>query len=143
MIQLDDIRVKYESLAKYYVTSTSEQFGGYPTRAYKTGTLEKSIKVLKTFEDAKRVVFDLKTVRYGVFLNLGFVHYRSKKFVQRPFGIAAADSTELKQLIGDYQTQYAKEIATEQMNLIKGKLSKFGVGPKISPNSSTKRYTYP
>lgn len=143
MIQLEDIRVKYENLSKYYVTSTSETFRGYPTRAYKTGNLAKSIKVLKTFQDAKRVVFDLKTVRYGVFLNLGFTHYRSKKFVQRPFGIAAAESDSFKQLVGDYQKQYALEIGATQMDLVKGKLSKYGVGPKISPNSSTKRYTYP
>lgn len=142
MIQLEDIRAKYENLSKYYVTSTSETFGGYPTRAYKTGTLAKSIKVLKTFQDAKRVVFDLKTVRYGIFLNLGFVHYRSKKFIKRPFGEAAAESKELKQLIGDYEKQNAEDIAIQQMELIKGKLGKYGVGPKISPNSSTKRYSY-
>jgi hypothetical protein len=142
MIGLEDIRAKYESLSKYYVTSTTETFGGYPTRAYKTGTLAKSIKVLKTFQDSKRVVFDLKTVRYGIFLNLGFVHWRSRKFIKRPFGEAAAESDGLKQLIADYQKQSAEEIAIEQMNLIKGKLGKYGVGPKISPNSSTKKYSY-
>lgn len=142
MVQLEDIRTKYENLAKYYIASRSENWQGYPTRAFKTGALRNSIKVLKTFQDAKRVVFDLKTLRYGIFLNLGFVHYRSKKFIRRPFGDAAANSKSLQQLIGDYQKQNAEDIAIEQMNLIKGKLSKFGVGPKISPNSSTKRYSY-
>ena len=142
MVQLEDIRVKYENLAKYYIASKSENWQGFPTRAFKTGALRKSIKVLKTFQDAKRVVFDLKTLRYGIFLNLGFVHYRSKKFIRRPFGDAAANSPTLNQLIVDYQKQSAEDIAVEQMNLIRGKLAKYGVGPKISPNSSTKRYSY-
>ena len=141
MVQLEDIRVKYESLAKTYIVS-SDKWQGYPTRAYKTGALQKSIQVLKTYADASRVVFDLKTLRYGVFLNFGFHHWRSKKFIRRPFADAAANDQSLKQLIGDYQQQTAQDIAIEQLNIVRGKLGKYGVGPKISPNSSTKRYSY-
>ena len=141
MVQLEDIRVKYESLAKTYIVS-SDKWQGYPTRAYKTGALQKSIQVLKTYADASRVVFDLKTLRYGVFLNFGFHHWRSKKFIRRPFADAAANDQSLKQLIGDYQQQTAQDVAVEQLNIVRGKLGKYGQGPKISPNSSTKRYSY-
>jgi hypothetical protein len=139
---LEDIRFKYESLAKENAISTSKNYLGYPTRAYKTGTLYKSIRVLLTSKEAGKVVFDLAAVRYGVFLNYGFTHYGSKKFIRRPFAAAAADDKELKQLIDDYTKDIISEIVLEQLEIIKPKLEKYGLGPKISPNSSTKRYTY-
>lgn len=132
----EDIRVKYENVAKYLITVGN-------TRAFKTGALRNSIKVLKTFQDAKRIVFDLTSLRYGVFLNFGFTHWRSGKFIIRPFATEASNSKPLQQMIEDYNKGQQEDIALKQLELIKGKLSKFGLGPKISPNSSTKRYTYP
>lgn len=143
MATLEEVRKKYEDLAKANVLSTSTTYLGYPTRAYKTGNLYKSIRVLMTGKEAGRVTLDLAAVRYAVFLNSGFNHYRSGNFIRRPFAAAAADSKELQQIIGDYQKSTQEKIALEQLEIVKQKLGKFGLGPKISPNSSTKRYSYP
>lgn len=132
----EDIRVKYENVAKYLITVGN-------TRAFKTGALRNSIKVLKTFEDTKKVVFDLTSLRYGVFLNFGFTHWRSGKFIIRPFATEAANSKPLKQMIDDYNKSKQQDVALKQLEIIKGKLGKFGMPSKISPNSSTKRYSYP
>ena len=139
---LEDIRFKYESLAKANAVSTSKRYKGYPTRAYKTGTLYKSIRALITSKEAGKVILDLAAVRYALFLNIGFTHYRSKKFIQRPFATAAADDKKLKQLIDTYTKDIMQEIVLEQLEIIKPKLGKYGLGPKISPASKTKRYTY-
>lgn len=143
MVTLEDIRAKYETLAKANALSTSKTYKGYPTKAYKTGTLYKSIRVLITSKEAGKVVLDLAAVRYALFLNNGFTHYRSKKFIRRPFAAAAADSKEIKQLIKEYAKSVSDEIVLEQLEIIKPKLGKYGLGPKISPASKTKRYRYP
>lgn len=142
MVTLEDIRKKYETLAKANALSTSKKYQGYPTRAYKTGTLYKSIRGLITSKEAGKIVLDLVAVRYALFLNNGFTHYRSKKFIRRPFATAAADDKAIKQLIKEYNKSMVEEIVLEQLEIIKPKLGKYGLGPKISPNSKTKRYTY-
>ncbi len=143
MVTLEDIRKKYESLAKANALSTSKQYKGYPTRAYKTGTLYKSIRALITSKEAGKVVLDLAAVRYAVFLNMGFRHYRSGQIIKRPFATAAANDKQIKQMINAYTKASVDSIILTELELVKGKLGKFGLGPKISPNSSTKRYTYP
>jgi hypothetical protein len=142
MVTLEDIRKKYETLAKANALSTSKTYQGYPTRAYKTGKLYKSIRALITSKEAGKVILDMVAVRYALFLNYGFTHYRSKKFIRRPFVTAAADDKSIKQLIEEYNKSMVEEIVLEQLEIIKPKLGKYGLGPKISPNSSTKRYTY-
>lgn len=142
MVTLEDIRKKYETLAKANALSTSKTYQGYPTRAYKTGKLYKSIRALITSKEAGKVILDMVAVRYALFLNNGFVHYRSKKLIKRPFVTAAADDKSIKQLINEYNKSMIEEIVLEQLEIIKPKLGKYGLGPKISPASKTKRYTY-
>jgi len=142
MVTLEDIRKKYETLAKANALSTSKTYQGYPTRAYKTGKLYKSIRALVTSKEAGKVILDVVAVRYALFLNYGFTHYRSKKFIRRPFVTAAADDKAVKQLINEYNKSMIEEIVLEQLEIIKPKLGKYGLGPKISPASKNKRYTY-
>lgn len=142
MVTLEDIRKKYETLAKANALSTSKTYKGYPTRAYKTGKLYKSLRALITSKEAGKVILDMAAVRYALFLNNGFTHYRSKKFIRRPFVTAAADDKAIKQLINEYNKSMIEEIVLEQLEIIKPKLGKYGLGPKISPASKNKRYTY-
>lgn len=142
MVSLEDIRKKYEDLAKLNAISLSKTYDGYPTRAYKTGTLYKSIRVLVTAKQAGRVVLDLAAVRYSVFLNSGFTHYRSGKFIRRPFATAATNDKEFKQVIDDYFLATQDEVVAKQLEIVTQKLAKYGLADKISPNSSTKRYSY-
>lgn len=144
MVTLEDIRQKYETLAKANSLSTSKTYKGFPTRAYKTGRLYKSMRGLITSKEAGKVVLDVAAVRYALFLNEGFNHYSSKppKFIRRPFVTAAANDKAIKQLITEYNKSMVEEIVLEQLEIIKPKLGKYGLGPKISPASKTKRYTY-
>lgn len=150
MVGLEDIRRRYEELAKAnttsnktYTVSDGTYSGTFPVTAFKTGNLRSSIRVLIKSKDAGRAVLDLVAVRYSVFLNSGFLHWRSKKVVRRPFAVEAANSKELKQVIGDYGKSTQAGVVVEQLEIVKSKLSNFGLGPKISPNSKTKRYSYP
>jgi hypothetical protein len=110
-------RKTFEDVAKEY----TEKVGNSPNTFLKkrTGTLYKSIKVLKTFEDAKRVTFDLASVRYGVFQNLGFVHWRSKKFIIRPFATEASKDKRVVQAFGEIQ---GKMVDVLVQDLIREKL---------------------
>jgi|APGre2960657404_1045060.scaffolds.fasta_scaffold22601_3 hypothetical protein len=150
MVTLEQIRKKYEDLAKANTTSSKKftvkggQYPGtFPIKAYKTGNLRSTIRVLITSKEAGKVVLDLAAVRYSVFLNSGFRHYRSGNIIRRPFAAAAANDKALKQMINEYTKATIDNVILTELELVKGKLGKFGVGPKISPNSSTKRYTYP
>ena len=93
---LEQIRLKYENVAKYYITVGT-------TRAFKTGALRNSIKVVKTKDKNGNQQFDLKSLYYGVFMNYGFTHRGGKKVRPRPFATTAADSDSLKNMINDYQ----------------------------------------
>jgi hypothetical protein len=131
---LEDIRSKYQELAKAFAVSTSATYtvkgkysGTFPTRAYKTGRLYKSINVLLTSKEANRVVMDLAAVRYSIFLNSGFEHWKSGKVIRRPFAVAAAEDKVLAQMVGDYQKGVLQEVALEQLELVGKKLSLFGV----------------
>ena len=93
---LEQIRLKYENVAKYYITVGN-------TRAFKTGALRNSIKVVKTKDKVGTQQFDLKSLYYGVFMNFGFTHRGGKKVRPRPFATTAADSDSLKNMINDYQ----------------------------------------
>lgn len=93
---LEQIRLKYENVAKYYITVGT-------TRAFKTGALRNSIKVVKTKDKNGNQQFDLKSLYYGVFMNFGFTHRGGKKVRPRPFATTAADSDSLKNMINDYQ----------------------------------------
>ena len=130
-------RKTFEDVAKEYTTKTNNSPNTFLKR--RTGTLYKSIRVLKTFEDASKVTFDLSSVRYGVFQNFGFIHWRSKKFIIRPFATEASKDKRVVAAIKEVQGQMV-DVAV--MDLLKEQLGKYGVGPKISPNSSTKRYSY-
>lgn len=153
MVGLEEIRKKYEDLAKANTTASKSkrytindgEYGGtYPVRAYRTGALKNSIRVLLTSKEAGKVVLDLASVRYGVFLNRGFhPWWNRKKTIRRPFAAAAANDKKLKQLIDEYQKSVVKEVVLEQLQIVTEKLGKFGLGPKISPASKTKRYSYP
>ena len=93
----------------------------------------------KTFEDATSVKFDLASVRYGVFQNLGFKHWRKKETIIRPF---ATEASKDKRVVSAFKEIQGKMVDVAVQDLIKEQLGKYGVGPKISPNSSTKRYSY-
>ena len=93
---LEQIRLKYENVAKYYITVGN-------TRAFKSGNLRNSIKVVKTKDKVGTQQFDLKSLYYGVFMNYGFTHRGGKKVRPRPFATTAADSDSLKNMINDYQ----------------------------------------
>ena len=93
---LEQIRLKYENVAKYYITVGT-------TRAFKTGALRNSIKVVKTKDKNGNQQFDLKSLYYGVFMNFGFTHRGGKKVRPRPFATTAANADSLKTMINDYQ----------------------------------------
>lgn len=153
MVTLEQIRKQYEDLAKANTTASKSkrftindgEYGGtYPVRAYRTGALKSSIRVLLTSKEAGKVVFDLASVRYGVFLNRGFhPWWNRKKTIRRPFAAAAANDKKVKQLIDEYQKSVVEEVVLEQLQIVTEKLGKYGLGPKISPASKTKRYKYP
>jgi hypothetical protein len=133
----ENARKTFDDVAKEYTTRTNNSPNTFLKR--RTGTLYKSIRVLKTFEDASNVKFDLTSVRYGVFQNLGFTHWRSKKFIIRPFGTEASKD---KRVVNAFKEIQDKMVEVAVMDLLKEQLGKYGLGPKISPNSSTKRYSY-
>ena len=93
---LEQIRLKYENVAKYYITVGT-------TRAFKTGALRNSIKVVKTKDKNGNQQFDLKSLYYGVFMNYGFTHRGGKKVRPRPFATTAANAESLQNMINDYQ----------------------------------------
>ena len=93
---LEQIRLKYENVAKYYITVGT-------TRAFKTGALRNSIKVVKTKDKNGNQQFDLKSLYYGVFMNFGFTHRGGKKVRPRPFATTAANAESLQNMINDYQ----------------------------------------
>ena len=93
---LEQIRLKYENVAKYYITVGN-------TRAFKTGALRNSIKVVKTKDKVGTQQFDLKSLYYGVFMNFGFTHRGGKKVRPRPFATTAANAESLQNMINDYQ----------------------------------------
>ena len=93
---LEQIRLKYENVAKYYITVGN-------TRAFKSGNLRNSIKVVKTKDKVGTQQFDLKSLYYGVFMNFGFTHRGGKKVRPRPFATTAANAESLQNMINDYQ----------------------------------------
>jgi hypothetical protein len=133
----ENARKTFEDVAKEYTTKTNNSPNTFLKK--RTGTLYKSIRVLKTFEDASKVTFDLSSVRYGVFQNFGFIHWRSKKFIIRPF---ATEASKDKRVVASIKEVQGQMVDVAVMDLLKEQLGKYGVGPKISPNSSTKRYSY-
>ena len=134
---LEDIRSKYQELAKFFAINDTAKYtvkggrypGPFPTRAYKTGRLYKSIAVLLTSKESQKVVLDLAAVRYGIFLNSGWKSSKGK-IVRRPFAVAAANDKQLAQMIDAYQKGVMQKVVLEQMQLIGQKLSLFGVARK-------------
>lgn len=110
-------RKTFEDVAKEYTTKTSNTPNTFLKQ--RTGTLYKSIRVLKTFEDAKRVTFDLTSVRYGVFQNLGFIHWRSKKFIIRPF---ATEGSKDKRVVQAFKQIQDKIVDVLVQDLVREKL---------------------
>ena len=91
MPTLNDIQQKFQSLAKINVQKK-------PNRAVASGVLRDSIRVIKTRTNkAGGAIFDLKTVYYGVFVEMGTINMKA-----RPFGKEAADSDTLKAMVDDY-----------------------------------------
>jgi hypothetical protein len=113
----ESARKTFEDVAKEYTTKTNNTPNTFLQK--RTGTLYKSIKVLKTFEDAKRVTFDLASVRYGVFQNFGFVHWRSKKFIIRPF---ATEASKDKVVVDAFKQIQDKMVDVLVQDLIREKL---------------------
>jgi hypothetical protein len=119
----ENARKTFENVAKEY----TEKRNNTPNTFLKkrTGTLYKSIKVLKTFEDTKRVTYDLTSVRYGVFQNLGFTHWRSKKFIIRPF---ATEASKDKRVVNAFKQIQDKMVNVLVQDLVREKLQIGRVG---------------
>jgi HK97 gp10 family phage protein len=91
MPTLKDIQQQFQSLAKLNVQKK-------PNRAVATGKLRDSIRVKQTRTNkAGGAIFDLNTVYYGVFVEMG-----TRNMKARPFGKEAADSDTLKAMVDDY-----------------------------------------
>ena len=103
MPTLKDIQQEFKSLAKLNVQRK-------PNRAVATGKLRDSIRVKQTRTNkAGGAIFDLNTIYYGVFVEMG-----TDKMPARPFGKEAADSDTLKAMVDDY---FKAEV---QLTLMKG-----------------------
>ena len=91
MPTLKDIQQQFQSLAKLNVQKK-------PNRAVATGKLRDSIRAIQTRTNkAGGAIFDLKTVYYGVFVEMG-----TRNMKARPFAQEAADSDTLKAMVDDY-----------------------------------------
>ena len=103
MPTLNDIQQKFQSLAKINVQKK-------PNRAVASGKLRDSIRVIKTRTNkAGGAIFDLNTIYYGVFVEMGTLNMPA-----RPFGQEAADSKTLKKMVDDY---FKSEV---ELTLMKG-----------------------
>jgi hypothetical protein len=113
----ENARKTFENVAKEYTEKRSNTPNTFLQK--RTGTLYKSIKVLKTFEDTKKVTYDLASVRYGVFQNLGFTHWRSKKFIIRPF---ATEASKDKRVVNAFKAIQDKMVEVLVQDLVREKL---------------------
>jgi hypothetical protein len=113
----ENARKTFENVAKDYTEKRSNTPNTFLQK--RTGTLYKSIKVLKTFEDTKRITYDLTSVRYGVFQNLGFKHWRSKKFIIRPF---ATEASKDKRVVRAFKEIQDKMVEVLVQDLVREKL---------------------
>jgi len=113
----ENARKTFENVAKEYTEKRSNTPNTFLQK--RTGTLYKSIRVLKTFEDTKKVTYDLASVRYGVFQNLGFTHWRSKKFIIRPF---ATEASKDKRVVAAFKQIQDKMVEVLIQDLVREKL---------------------
>jgi len=119
----ENARKTFEDVAKEYTTRTNNSPNTFLKR--RTGTLYKSIRVLKTFEDASNVKFDLTSVRYGVFQNLGFKHWRKKETIIRPF---ATEASKDKRVVNAFKQIQDKMVNVLVQDLVREKLQIGRVG---------------
>jgi HK97 gp10 family phage protein len=98
MPTLKDIQQEFQSLAKLNVQKKPNRAVSKDTPGHKGGTLRDSIRAIQTRTNkAGGAIFDLKTVYYGVFVEMG-----TRNMKARPFAQEAADSDTLKAMVDDY-----------------------------------------